>query len=508
VTRPIEAIEGNSFAGYDIMSRIGQGGMGAVYKARQPVLVRLVALKVVTPHLAEEPGYIARLHHEAAAAAKFNHPNIVQIYTAGVSEGKHFIVMEYVEGESVEARLHREGRIAPGAALDICIDVAQALRYGWEHARMIHRDVKPGNIFLSENGEVKLGDLGLAKSTAEGAGGITQAGETLGTPYYCSPEQAQGEQGLDCRSDMYSLGCTLFHMLSGRPPYYDDGGHSPLAVVLKHINEPAPQIAAAIPHCPKALAALLARMLVKDPAGRPEDYQDLLHEMLEVREQFDPPRMPSAHSLPLPARTIRTERPRALSRYAPPIILALAVLIPLLLWQPWRRGGSQGAGALSPAGDPALAQGKNLVANGNFNRVTAERKPEGWEAGENADGSVLTEGGITFLRFASANPGETYFLQNVPVPPGARKATLSVRMRSLELQPTGLADFGMLVAQRDGRGELLRRDLCCISHASREWKRVIAEVEIKPEARMMVAKLRIYNAQGTVDFTDVRIEPE
>ena len=188
-------LTGKIFAGYEVISKLGQGGMGAVYKARQPVLDRVVALKVIATQVAQDPSFIARFQHEAKSAARLNHSNIVQVYAAGEDSGTHFMVTEFVEGESLHNRLAREGRMDPQEALATCVFVAEGLKHAWDEARIIHRDIKPDNIFLSVKGVVKVGDLGLAKSVGQEAGAaLTQSGITVGTPFYCSPESGEGRK--------------------------------------------------------------------------------------------------------------------------------------------------------------------------------------------------------------------------------------------------------------------------------------------------------------------------
>ncbi|MCX6910403.1 MAG: serine/threonine-protein kinase [Verrucomicrobia bacterium] len=161
-------LTGHTFAGYEIVAKLGEGGMGAVYKAKQPVLHRFVALKTMAAHLGGDKDFVARFQREAASAATLSHPNIVAVHTAGEADGTHYIVMEFVDGESVRKRLDRDGKLPPREALAICIYVAQALQHAWNEARLIHRDIKPDNIFLSRKGEVKVGDLGPGQERRRG----------------------------------------------------------------------------------------------------------------------------------------------------------------------------------------------------------------------------------------------------------------------------------------------------------------------------------------------------
>ncbi|MBM3892431.1 MAG: serine/threonine protein kinase, partial [Verrucomicrobia bacterium] len=252
-TAAMKNLIGQTLGDYRIESVAGRGGMGVVYRARQISLNRTVALKVLAPHLAENPAYIERLKREATAAAALSHQNIVHVYAASTTDDLHYFVMEYVEGETLHDRLAREGPMPPDEALAACVYLAQALDYAWKKAQIIHRDLKPGNVFISTDGEVKLGDLGLAKSVSEGGTSMTQSGQTVGTAYYMSPEQARGERTLDFRSDIYSLGCTLYQMLTGRYPYEGTFG----AVIAKQITEPPPAILQVLPTWPMPVVLLL-----------------------------------------------------------------------------------------------------------------------------------------------------------------------------------------------------------------------------------------------------------
>lgn len=276
-------IEGHVFADYEIVAKLGQGGMGAVYQARQPVLKRLVALKVLAPALAADEAFIKRFQSEAAAAANLSHTNIVQVYAAGNSEGIHFIAMEHIEGQTLGALLDERGRLDPDLALEICYHVALALDHGWTKAQLIHRDIKPDNIFIATSGVTKLGDFGLAKSVI-GDGNKTLTGIPMGSPHYISPEQARGERDIDFRTDIYSLGCTLYHMLTGQRVYE---GEQAISAILKHVHEPPPSLLEFSSDCPPDLAALVSRMLAKNKEDRHQSYDELLTEILAIRQQLE-----------------------------------------------------------------------------------------------------------------------------------------------------------------------------------------------------------------------------
>jgi len=317
-----------TIAGYQIIEQVGQGGVGRVYRARQPMLDRTVALKVLAPHLAGDAAYVARFQREAAAAAQLNHPGIVTVYAAGQQEGTHYIAMEFVEGETLHNRLDRHGRLEPAEAIAICVHLAEALRYAWDKARLVHRDIKPDNIFLSTTGEVKLGDLGLARRVGGDSTHVTQHGTAWGTPHYMSPEQARGERELDCRSDIYSLGCTLYRMLTGRTPY--DGADA-MAVMTKHVHEPPPAILKVLPTCPMPVVFLLNKMLAKNPAARPQTYDELLADLHRVHTQLAQPQAATPAAAPKPAEAAATKKP-PVAIYAAAAVAALLVIAGLMFW--------------------------------------------------------------------------------------------------------------------------------------------------------------------------------
>lgn len=274
-------LEGKHLADCEILARVGQGGMGTVYKARQVELDRFVAIKVLAAQLGHDADFLTRFKREAAAAAQLVHPNIVQVFYAGHQEETHYFVMEFVDGESVQQRLLRVGRLPPVEALAICAAVAQGLDYAWRRSKLIHRDIKPDNIFLSHAGEVKLGDLGLAKYASGTNSSLTITGSYIGTPYFVSPEQARGAKEIDFRADLYSLGCTLFYMVTGKLPYGSEGCDA-LSLMYQHVHEPPPDIMRVWPECPAPLAQLIGRMIQKKPDDRFQSYEELLAEFKRV----------------------------------------------------------------------------------------------------------------------------------------------------------------------------------------------------------------------------------
>ena len=219
--------------GYEIIERLGKGSMGLVFKARQTSVDRIVAVKVLLDSLAQNKDFIKRFQREAKIAAKLQHNNIVNAIDAGEVEGHHYFVMEYVEGATIKDELDKSKIFDEKVALKIVFAVAEAMKHAHERG-LIHRDIKPENVILTKDGNVKLADLGLARLTADEKWAMSEAGMAIGTPYYISPEQVRGQVDVDIRSDIYSLGATLYHMVTGRVPY---GGETPQEVMRKHVDK-------------------------------------------------------------------------------------------------------------------------------------------------------------------------------------------------------------------------------------------------------------------------------
>ncbi len=263
---PEDPMIGREIAGYRVEGKLGAGGMGVVYKARQIALDRTVALKFLKADTDASPDFIERFKREAQAAARLNHTNVIQVYDAGHEGDTLFFSMEFVEGETLSAALERQDRISPAKALRIIREVAKALAYAHGHG-VIHRDIKPDNILVTRDGSVKLADLGLAKvkDTQEAHKSLTISGEVMGTPYYMSPEQTRDTRSVDARSDIYSLGATFYRMVTGEPPFQ---GNSPFEVMANIQKGPVPNPADRFPDIPWVYAQLVMKMMATDPAAR------------------------------------------------------------------------------------------------------------------------------------------------------------------------------------------------------------------------------------------------
>jgi nicotinamidase/pyrazinamidase len=255
-----------------ILSRIGEGGMGVVYRGRHHDLDLDVAIKFLHPHLVQRGDSADRFLREARLAARLGHSGIVRVFDCGETAGHHYIVMELVEGESLFDHIAKSGPLTVPRALEITESVAGALRDALDQANLIHRDVKPANILITKSGQPKLVDLGLAKVVDSRAmiTAHTAAGTALGTPNYMPPEQFQDASAVDHRADIFSLGATLYHMLSGKPPFDGESFFSVLKSVEE--SEPAPLSA----NVPLAVEELIARMLAKTPAHRFQSYAELI----------------------------------------------------------------------------------------------------------------------------------------------------------------------------------------------------------------------------------------
>ncbi|HTA21556.1 MAG TPA: serine/threonine-protein kinase, partial [Polyangia bacterium] len=275
--------DGDTLGPYTIVRRLGAGAMGEVYQARHRHMGRDVAIKLLRTELTEESDVVARFFTEARATAAVRHPGIVEIFDCDLHRsGRAFIVMEYLAGEDLARRLE-DGSFAGDYAGLRAIGRQLASALAAAHALgIVHRDLKPGNIFLVGQGPptVKIVDFGIAKLLHRdgGAHSQTQTGHILGTPLYMSPEQARGAKTIDHRTDVYALGCVLFEMITGQPPFVRKGAAQ---VIVAHLHDPAPRASSLEPSVPAALDELVAQMMAKDPKQRPQAMTDVLAQLAE-----------------------------------------------------------------------------------------------------------------------------------------------------------------------------------------------------------------------------------
>ncbi len=263
---------------YELSHLVARGGMAEVYRARDRLLDRPVALKILFPELSVDRSFVERFRREAQAAANLSHPSIVPVFDWGEDAGTYFIVMEFVDGRALSSILRGAGPLHPDRAAEVAADVAGALAYAHRHG-VVHRDVKPGNVLITEEGVVKVTDFGIARAlnTEES---LTQPGAVMGTATYFSPEQAEG-MGVDARSDIYSLGVVLFEMVTGRPPFLGD---TPVAVASKHVRDNPPMPRDVNPAIPPDLEAVILKCMAKSPDHRYATGDDLRFDLLRFRE--------------------------------------------------------------------------------------------------------------------------------------------------------------------------------------------------------------------------------
>ena len=265
------------------MRRLGKGGMGEVYLGRDDALNRYVALKVMSRKLTADPNFVARFKREAQAAASVSHANLVQIFELDETKGFHFFAMEYVQGKTLEEELKEQGHLAMEQALDYIEQAARGLQAAARKS-LIHRDIKPSNIMIDDDRVVKLTDFGLAKALQDDSK-LTQSDVILGTPHYVSPEQARGESSIDHRSDMYSLGVTLFEALSSQLPFQ---ASTPMGVMLRHVNDPVPDIAKLRSNLPWEIVEIVKTLLSKKACDRFQSYDELLSALQGARRAIPP----------------------------------------------------------------------------------------------------------------------------------------------------------------------------------------------------------------------------
>jgi eukaryotic-like serine/threonine-protein kinase len=348
----IESILGHDtrplIPGYEVQEKLGEGGMGAVYRARQISMDRLVAVKVLLPRFAGDEEGRERFVREARAVARLSHPNIVAGIDAGEAQGVCYFVMEYLEGESLEQTLRHRGCLPWREAAAIVRQVARALDHAHQHG-IVHRDVKPGNIILLHDGTAKLADLGLARVAATGDAGLTQSGMIVGSPAYLSPEQARGDRELDVRGDIFSLGLTFFELVTGERAY---GGDNPVSILSALLTRALPVEKLTNASLPQEAIAVIERMSQRELEMRYQTPALLLADLDRILAIPDSPR----------------RRRRSVS--APVLWFAGLLLVAIAVWLAWL-GGSWRGGAERPAASPLTAPPVSTVAAVQINLLQA-----------------------------------------------------------------------------------------------------------------------------------------
>jgi tRNA A-37 threonylcarbamoyl transferase component Bud32 len=291
--------------GYRIIKKLGAGAMATVYLAKQVSLDRLVAIKLLPRKFSADAKFIERFYKEGRAAARFNDQNIVGAYDVGQAGDQHYFVMEYVDGETVHDRVAKNGRLTEADAIGIVRQVASALKHA--HAQgFIHRDIKPKNIMLSKAGVAKLADLGLARAVSDREAAEAEAGKAYGTPYYISPEQIRGRVDIGPAADLYGLGATFYHMVTGRVPF---AGKTPNEVMNKHLKAPLTPPDHVNPQLTPGTAQIIEMLLAKDPADRYRDAGQLLEDLDHAARGESPEHARGTTDLAAVAATIAAAPP-------------------------------------------------------------------------------------------------------------------------------------------------------------------------------------------------------
>ncbi|MGE0141093.1 MAG: Stk1 family PASTA domain-containing Ser/Thr kinase, partial [Ilumatobacteraceae bacterium] len=293
---------------YEIQNRIGRGGMADVFLARDVLLDRPVAIKVLFPEYATDPNFVERFRREAQSAANLNHPNIVSVYDWGKYSNTYFMAMEYVQGRTLADILRANGHVSSVQAAEIASEVSAALSFAHRNG-VVHRDIKPANILIGSAGQVKVADFGIARAmNAPTESNLTQVGSVMGTATYFSPEQAQGAQP-DPRSDLYSLGIVLYEMVAGKPPFT---GENPVGIAYKQVHDPPQPLNQLVADVPRPFEAIVAKLLAKNPDMRYPDADALRDDLRRFRsgEQVMALASITGNTAPPPAAVATTTMPR------------------------------------------------------------------------------------------------------------------------------------------------------------------------------------------------------
>jgi serine/threonine-protein kinase len=352
-------LAGDRLGHFELLEYVGGGGMGAVFRARDTMLDREVALKVLSRAQGADDETRRRFHVEAQSAARLDHQNIARVYYVGEDQGLNFIVFEFIRGENIRDLVERQGALSVGDAVSFTLQIAEALAHACER-NVVHRDIKPSNIIVTAEGKAKLVDMGLARLHARTSNDdLTASGVTLGTFDYISPEQARDPRMADVRSDIYSLGCTLYYVLTARPPFPEG---TVLQKLLQHQGDEVPDPRQINPDIPEEIAAILRRMLAKDPKHRFQEPGELIGELLVVADRLDLRPMTTGQFWIAPQHQAMAFWERHLPWIAP-----VAALLLILLGLEWFGSSSAPPGLMNPDDPRPL----NAGASGKSKQISA-----------------------------------------------------------------------------------------------------------------------------------------
>jgi serine/threonine-protein kinase len=387
-------VVGEKIAGrYEVEELVGHGGMSSVYKAHDTLLERNVALKILHEQYNADEEFVERFKREARSVAQLQHPNIVTVIDRGEEEGRQYIVFEYIDGENLKELVVRKGRLDVHEALEIALEVARGLAFAHEQG-LVHRDVKPQNVLLNGDGRAKVTDFGIARSID--VDGMTSTGTVLGTSNYIAPEQASGQR-VDAHTDVYALGAVLFEMLAGEVPF---PGESFVAVAMKHVNEPAPNLLEARNDVPLRVAAAVDRALEKDPEQRFPTMDAFAAELDACLAELDREDDSDATMVvPAPRRPAK-RRSRHVSQLPVGITLLAVLAIAAIVVGLITLGGG-GGGGQTPVGNAVL-----LTGAGSYDPYGPDKTEHSDQASSTVDRNAATYWSTEDYRdFEDTKPG-------------------------------------------------------------------------------------------------------
>ncbi len=381
---------------YELEELVGTGGMSSVYRAHDRLLERKVALKVLHQQYADDEEYVERFRREARSVAQLSHPNIVTVIDRGESDGRQFIVFEYVDGDNLKALVERSGALPVATAVSLAHQVARGLAFAHEQG-IVHRDVKPQNVLMNGDGRAKVTDFGIARSL-DVAHGVTQTGTVLGTSDYIAPEQAQGQR-VSVQTDVYSLGVVLWELLTGEVPF---PGENFVAVAMRHINEEPPGVRERRPDASPRLEAALRRAMAKDPADRFPSMDAFCAELEDCLGELDrhPAETDTGATMvvpvqprPGPGRAVRPQGPARARGRVPwlpltlaAVLAAAAIAAAVVAWQHARGGGGAAGGATATSTSASI----ELQALGAWDPPPGDGSEHDAEAPRAVDGDAST----------------------------------------------------------------------------------------------------------------------